>query len=129
MVKKVAERSYLVKTSQGHLLRRNRKFLRSTREIPHDTTRHMSLPTSPWRSEDVQQSDRNETQTTEPELPKEAQATQTQREETMPPEETPELTGTELDMPKIDTAETPVKSTRAGRVVKPPQRYKDFVRN
>ena len=123
MVKKVAERSYLVKTSQGHLLRRNRKFLRSTREMPHDTTRYMSLLTSPWRSEDVQQSDRNETQTTEPELPKEAQAPLTQREETMPTEETPESTGTELDMPKIDTAETPVKSTRAGRVVKPPQRY------
>ena len=34
VVRKVAERSYLVKTLQGHLLRRNRKFLWSTSEIP-----------------------------------------------------------------------------------------------
>ena len=72
MVRKVAERSYLVKTSQGHLLRRNRKFLRSTSEMPQDMTTQTFFPTDPWRCEEVQQPGRNETQTTENELSKEA---------------------------------------------------------
>ena len=86
------------------------------------------FPTDPWRREEVQQPGRNETQTTENELSKEAQAPQTQQEETMSQEGTPELTGTGLDTPELDTAETPIQSTRAGRVVKTPQRYRNFVR-
>ena len=38
VIKKVAERSYLIKTPQGYLLRKNRKFLRATGEIPEETT-------------------------------------------------------------------------------------------
>ena len=45
VVKKVAEHSYLVKTAQGHLLRRNRKFLRFTGEMPDEVTSQALLPT------------------------------------------------------------------------------------
>lgn len=47
VVKKVPERSYLVKTPQGNLLRRNCRFLRFTGEIPDKVTSPALLPTEP----------------------------------------------------------------------------------
>ena len=51
VIKKVAERSYLVRTPQGHLLRRNRKFLRATGETSEETINPTRLPTEPFRPE------------------------------------------------------------------------------
>ena len=110
-MKKVAECSYLVKTAQGHLLRRNRKFLRSG-EMPEEATR-------PFGNEELQG---------QPELIQDSQLTQAQGETPYQQEETPQPPAAgscQLDQSSSDTAGTP---TKLGRTVKTPERYKDFVK-
>ena len=45
IVKKVAERSYLVKTAEGHMFLRNRKFLRATGEVADEVLSQPWIPT------------------------------------------------------------------------------------
>ena len=45
IVKKVAERSYLVKTAEGHMFRWNRKFLRATGEVADEVLSQPWIPT------------------------------------------------------------------------------------
>ena len=115
VVKKVAERSYLVKTAQGHLLRRNRKFLRFTGEMPDEVTSQALLPTETFNEESQIQSTPSQGN----------QSAQAQVELPQQQEETPQPTA---DQNSSNNTGTPVKSTRAGRTVKTPDRYKDFVK-
>ena len=111
IIKKVAECSYLVKTAQGHLLS---KFLRSTSPA--------LLPTEPFGNEELQG---------QPELIQDSQLMQAQGETPYQQEETPQPPAAgscQLDQSSSDTAGTPTKLTRAGRTVKAPERYKDFVK-
>ena len=81
VIKKVAECLYLVKIAQGHLLRRNRKFLRSTGEMPEETTNPALQPTEPFSNEELQG---------QPELIQDSQMTQAQGETPYQQEETPQ---------------------------------------
>ena len=134
MIKKVAERSYLVRTPQGHLLRRNRKFLRATGEISEETANPTRLPTepegtinptrlptepfrpeqSPGKSESIQDSH--------------GQSAQANRETSEHQEEPTAAEQQQLDNNSSDIAGSPMKTTRAGRTMKTPDLYKDFIR-
>ena len=118
IVKKVAEHSYLVKTDQGHLLRRNRRFLRSTGELPDVSPKAMT--SSKASGAELQRTEsHNEFQTTQKvQLPPE----QTKEPVEMPP------TVTNADQENLSAAESPAKSTRSGRVIKTPARFKDFAK-
>ena len=80
IIKKVAECSYLVKTAQGHLLRRNRKFLRLG-EMLEEATSPALLPTEPFGNEELQG---------QPELIQDSQLVQAQGETPYQQEETPQ---------------------------------------
>lgn len=119
VIKKVAERSYLVKTAQGHLLRRNRKFLRCTGEVPEEATNPALSPMEPERQEELQG---------QSEPVQDSQLRQTQGETPQYQEESTAAGSCQPDQSNSDTASSPIKSTRAGRTVKIPNRYRDFVK-
>ena len=134
VIKKVAEHSYLVRTPQGHLLRRNRKFLRATGETSEETINPTRLPTepegtinptrlptepfrpeqSPGKSESIQDSH--------------GQSAQANRETLEYQEEPTAAEQQQLDNNSSDIAGSPMKTTTAGRTRKTPDRYKDFIR-
>ena len=105
VLKKVGERSYLVKTTNGQIYRRNRKFLRSTNE---------SIEQDDLPSTDEDAADELYVPTTE--------------DHQMPTNLTDDITDdlTTPEQPR-DQPENAIV-TRTGRVVKPSSRYKDFVK-
>ena len=122
VVKKVAERSYLVKTDQGHLLRRNRRFLRSKRELQDVSPKGMTIPEMPAM------------ELHRPELLKEPLTTEvqssqadksTQQEEMSSADKVEQQAAEQMEVP---TAESPAQVTRAGRAIKTPAKFKDFVK-
>lgn len=123
VVKKIAERSYLVKTDQGHLLRRNRRFLRSTGEsqdmspsvrtseaVPATNLQTMSVPKEPQTMAETQPS----------------QAEEPQQQEEMPTEENIQPSIADPGDPHGPESTNPM--TRSGRAIKTPAKFKDFVK-
>ena len=100
-VDKLGDRSFLIQTNDGAIYQRNRKFIRAVSES----------------TEEQDSSSSNQTTTIPPsvqETPKEGEST----ELSSPKKEQQEL-----------TANSPVKHTASGRIVKEPTRYKDCVRH
>ena len=106
ILKQVGERSYLVKTLNGHIYRRNRKFIRATKEgmKPDDSSSkdaedELYVPITEEQETPANQTDNPTGQ-----------------------ESNPTLTQT---CPENSTSET---ITRTGQVVKPLLKYRDFVK-
>ena len=105
VLKKVGERSYLVKTPNGQIYRRNRKYIRSTNE-PNDM---------PKPEEDAE--DELQIPTTEEQIEPTNQTNNPNEQET-------ESTLTR-NPPENCTSET---TTRRSRIVKPSTKFRDFVK-
>ena len=105
VIKKVRERSYLTQTGEGQIYRRNRKYLRATNEepniVPEHTAGDSALP--PKGSVEVE-ANQNTTSSREVET---TEQTDSSTEDTPP-------------------ADLEYKTTRSGRCVKPPTRYRDY---
>jgi len=106
VVKKVAERSYLVKTDQGHLLKWNRRFLRSTRELQDVLPKGMTSPEMPamelHRSKSLKEPLTTEVQSSQAD-------NSTQQEEMSSADKVEQPAAEQMEVPK---AESPDQLTR-----------------
>ena len=75
------ECSYLVKTAEGHLIRRNWKFLRATGESAETITNQVWLPTEVNKDNIITTSPEPQQDTPQPELQKEIQEEPGQNQE------------------------------------------------
>jgi hypothetical protein len=102
-VKKVGARSYLVETDKG-LYRRNRKFLRSTKEAQPDEEQYMATD---FILDDM-----------------EAQVKSVEQTSDKPAVQTPRKTQTPTSsQPQCSKMDDPVYKTRSGRAIHTPKRY------
>ena len=111
VLKKVGERSYLVKTSNGQIYRRNRKYIKRTKEVtesddtPHteeDGEDEFCIPTTEQQIELTNQ--------------------------TNMPDESEMNTTVARNPPENCTSETTTHMTCTGQVIKPFSKYRDFMK-
>ena len=105
VIKKVGERSYLTQTEEGQIYRRNQKYLRVTNEEPTTVSEHTTDDSvrPPNRSVETA-ANQNATSSGE---------TQTETTE-------------QKECSTEDTPPAEYMTTRSGRCVKPPTRYRDY---
>ena len=118
VVKQVGRRSYLVKTTSGNLYRRNRRYLKSTKESMDIEDSSME----DGKDDELYVPDRQG----QPELVTQPGGTT----ETSGERDTSSENQPNLQQPGETSAETNTNQTvtRTGRVVRPSSRYKDFVK-
>ena len=105
IVKKVTERSYLVKTAEGHMFRRNRKFLRATGEAADE------VQSQPWL---LTEADEDSNLSEEQQSTQEVQGVEQESSEDQSEDQT--TAGTET-------------VTSKGRVIRLPERLRDYVKS
>jgi len=104
VIKKVSTRSYIVRAANGQTYRRNRKHLRPTEEIPLN-----DITTTDKAAEDKLT------------IPEHASMTETQQANE------PEMV--ELEQGSSQTQHSDHAVSRAGRVLKPPTRLRDYIKH
>jgi len=134
-IDKVGPRSYLVQNEDGQMFRRNRKFLRTTQE--QDQSLKQQTFSQPVTEEN---SKNNTTKTTAAEkcITTTSESSPAHRQAAQVPEKTsrPAATKTPVKSSRSTTASMkvpvdstpPTKSTRTRASIKPPARYKDYVK-
>ena len=115
IVKKVAERSYLVKTAEGHMFRRNRKFLRATGEVADEV---LSQPWIPTEADEDSNSSEAQQSSSEP------QGAEQERSEDQPTA----VSSSDVRQGSQEATAGTETVTRQGRVIRLPERLRDCVK-
>ena len=115
IVKKVAERSYLVKTAEGHMFRRNRKFLRATGEVADEV---LSQPWIPTEADEDSNSSEAQQSSSEP------QGAEQEQSEYQPTA----VSSSDVRQGSQEATAGTETVTRQGRVIRLPERLRDYVK-
>ena len=128
----ISPRSYVVQTPDGMLYRRNRRNLHSDKShtsltmVP-EMMQHPT-PTASDKATVVSTNDKNTSSTQVSASPKKEQAQASHHTDTEQPTVNSKSNVGENLLSKLlaKAQQSPVKTTRSGRMVKPPQRFQDY---
>ena len=122
IVKKVAEQSYLLKTAEGHMFRRNRKFLRATGEVADEVLIQPWIPTE--ADEDSNSSEAQQTSSEAQQSSSEPQGAEQERSEDQPTS----VSSSDVRQGSQEATAGTETVTRQGRVIRLPERLRDYVK-